>query len=120
MTLSLTPRNIHAEACDALVGRGLARYKGYTMRDHRHTYAVRAIKAGTPVPVVASQLGHANGALVLKVYGKHIPDEADRAHWESIATAMDKAKKEKTKTRFWCLSWCLEAQTEKEKSPLSR
>lgn len=110
-------RNVHAEACDALVGRGLTRYNGYTMRDHRHTYAVRAIKAGTPVPVVASQLGHSNGVLVLKVYGKHIPDEADRAHWESIATAMDKARKDKRKRGFGVFRGVSKGKPKKDKAP---
>ena len=63
------------------------------MRDHRHTYAVRAVKAGTPIGVVARQLGHVNGVLVLKVYGQHVPDEGARDKWERIAVAMDEAKK---------------------------
>lgn len=54
-------RRAHADACAALVARDLTRYEGYTMRDHQHTYAVRAISAGVPIPVVEDQLGHANG-----------------------------------------------------------
>src|SRR5205814_819942 len=38
----------------------------YWMRDGRHTYAVRAIKAGTPSHVVAMQLGHKDATLVNK------------------------------------------------------
>jgi integrase len=64
-------------------------FRGYTMRDQRHTYAVRAIRAGTPAELVARQLGHANAVLVHKVYGRFIPDSEEREKWELIATARD-------------------------------
>jgi integrase len=93
-------RRVHAEACKKLVDRGLTIYDGYTLRDHRHTYAVRAISAGTPIPVVAKQLGHRDGQLVLKVYANYIPGEAERGRWEAVATAMDAAKKTAKKASF--------------------
>jgi integrase len=49
----------------------------YTTRDHRHTFAVHALKVGYTYAVVAHQLGHANTALVHKVYGKYVPEAAD-------------------------------------------
>lgn len=49
----------------------------YTTRDHRHTYAVQALRDGYSYAVVAHQLGHATTALVHKVYGRHAPSAAD-------------------------------------------
>jgi integrase len=68
-------------------------FRGYTMRDQRHTYAVRAIRAGTPAELVARQLGHANAVLVHKVYGRFSPDSEEREKWELIATARDRERK---------------------------
>jgi integrase len=70
-------------------------YRGYTMRDQRHTYAVRAIRAGTPAELVARQLGHANAVLVHKVYGRFIPAQEERDRWEKIAHAQDETKLKK-------------------------
>jgi integrase len=66
----------------------------YWMRDGRHTYAVRAIKAGTPPIVVAKQLGHADASLVIKVYGIYSPDAVDRDYWEQKAAMMDAAERQ--------------------------
>jgi integrase len=74
-------------------------FKGYTMRDHRHTYAVRAIRAGAPADIVARQLGHANPTLLLTVYGRFLPSHEERDKWEKVATAMDLAKSEAAKKR---------------------
>jgi integrase len=46
-----------------------AEIHNYQMRDQRHSYAVRAARAGTPAELIARKLGHANAVLVLKVYG---------------------------------------------------
>jgi integrase len=64
-------------------------FAGYTMRDHRHTYAVRAMRAGAPADVIARQLGHASPTLVLNVYGRFQPTGEERDRWERAATAMD-------------------------------
>ncbi|CAN5433002.1 hypothetical protein BH09GEM1_BH09GEM1_06560 [soil metagenome] len=61
----------------------------YWMRDARHTYAVRAIRAGTPPHVVAKQLGHADATLVHEVYGVYAPTSVEREHWEQVATTQD-------------------------------
>jgi hypothetical protein len=65
--------------------------EGYTMRDQRHTYAVRAIRAGTPAELVARQLGHVNAVLVHKVYGRFAPRQDERDRWERAAAAMHAA-----------------------------
>jgi integrase len=59
------------------------------MRDARHTWAVRAIRAGMPVELVARQMGHVDGTLVLKVYGRFVPKQAERQRWEEVAAARD-------------------------------
>jgi integrase len=71
---------------DACVKTGIA---GYTMRDHRHSFAVRAVRAGTPVEIVSRQLGHANPVLTLKVYSRFAPQMAERDRWERLAAAQD-------------------------------
>jgi integrase len=68
-------------------------FDGYTMRDHRHTYAVRQIRAGVPVEVVARQLGHANSTLVQTVYGRFAPSHHERDRWERLATQAEKARR---------------------------
>jgi hypothetical protein len=60
------------------------------MRDQRHSYAVRAARAGTPAELIARQLGHADAVLVLKVYGRFMPSQQDRDKWEMIADLQDK------------------------------
>jgi integrase len=74
-------------------------FKGYTMRDHRHTYAVRAIRAGTPADIVARQLGHASPTLLLTVYGRFAPTHEEMDKWEKRAAAMDDAKAEELKRK---------------------
>lgn len=48
----------------------------------RHAWAVRHLRAGTPVKVVQEQLGHATPQLTLSTYGQFIPSGADRDHWQ--------------------------------------
>lgn len=83
------PQTPHDDAVALLVEKGFANLVGYTMRDHRHTYAVRAIRAGTPPEVVRKQLGHKDATLVHKVYGKFEPNQQERDKWERIAAVMD-------------------------------
>ncbi len=66
--------------------------ENYTRHDARHSYAVRAIRAGTPAELVARQLGHADAVLVLKVYGRFAPSQQDRDLWELRAHALDEAR----------------------------
>jgi len=49
----------------------------YRTHDWRHTYAVRELRKGQPLSVVAHQLGHANTIMVQKVYGRFVPSETD-------------------------------------------
>jgi integrase len=73
----------HREACEAL------EIEDYQLKDSRHTYAVRAIRAGAPFEVVARQLGHADTTMVVRVYGRFRPTEQEMTAWERIAAAQD-------------------------------
>lgn len=57
----------------------------YTTRDHRHTFAVQALRDGYSYAVVAHQLGHANTALAHRVYGKFAVTDADYVKRETVA-----------------------------------
>jgi integrase len=59
------------DACEA------AKIGAHRLHDLRHTYAVNALKAGYKPQVVAHQLGHKDATMVLKVYGRYIPDQND-------------------------------------------
>jgi integrase len=73
----------HKAACEAL---GI---EDYRVHDQRHSYAVRAARAGTPAELIARQLGHADAILVLKVYGRFMPSQQERDKWERIAAQQD-------------------------------
>lgn len=51
--------------------------KHYTTHDHRHTWAVQAIRDGLPLHVVAHQLGHRDSVMTLRVYGRFVPVSSD-------------------------------------------
>lgn len=91
-------RDIHHAAIVTLEKKS-AVYAGYTMRDQRHTYAVRAMRAGAPADLIARQLGHANPTLVLTVYGRFQPSQDERARWEKAASALDRARRPKSRKR---------------------
>lgn len=75
----------HSAACSAL---GIT---GYTMRDARHSWAVRMARAGVPIEQISKQLGHKDAVMALRVYAVYAPTQAERAHWEEVATARDAA-----------------------------
>jgi integrase len=77
-----------AAACAAL------EIRNYTPRDHRHSWAVRAVKSGMPIELVARQLGHKDGVLALRVYGRYVPRAEEREKWEKIAAAQDEAARQ--------------------------
>ena len=55
---------------------------------------LRSIRAGTPYELVARQLGHADIAMVAKVYGRFAPRSDERDRWEKIAATLDEKSKE--------------------------
>ena len=46
---------------------------GHTFHGLRHTYASQLAQTGTPLPVIAEQLGHANTTTVSRTYGHLAP-----------------------------------------------
>ena len=88
----------HREAC-ARLGIG-----DYQIRDQRHSYAVRAARAGTPAELSSKQLGHANAVLVLEVYGlscrasRRATSGNDRG-----STGLGKRKTHRERYRGWYL-----------------
>lgn len=81
-----TASDKHREACQRL------EIEDYQLKDSRHTYAVRAIRAGASFEVVARQLGHVDTTMVVKVYGRFKPTEQEMTDWERIATVQDAAR----------------------------
>lgn len=86
-------RDLHVETRDGLIDKGWTVYRDYTLRDHRHTWAVRAVRAGMPLEMVARQLGHKDGTLALKVYGRYRPAKEEVDRWEDIATEHDEKRR---------------------------
>lgn len=78
-----TSMDRHKAACKAT---GI---EDYTQHDARHTYAVRAIRAGAAFEVVARQLGHSNTNQVVQVYGRFRPSQDEYRGWEAIAARQD-------------------------------
>lgn len=68
---------------------GLCLEKRYPLHSARDHWAVRAMRAGTPLAVVAAQLGHGSPMLTLTKYGRFAPSAADRDRWEAAATQYD-------------------------------
>lgn len=55
------------------------------LRASRHTFAVRLARAGAPPALIGQQLGHKDGHLVLRVYGRYIPRVDELERWEQAA-----------------------------------
>ena len=56
--------------------------------DARHHWAVENIRAGVPVELVARQLGHKDAVMVLKIYGRFAPKDAEWGHWRTKVQEM--------------------------------
>lgn len=78
-----TASDMHRRGCATL---GI---EDYQLKDARHSYAVRAIRAGAPFEHVAEQLGHADTTMVVRVYARFRPSEAERTDWQRIAAMQD-------------------------------
>jgi integrase len=79
-------RDVHVAACKSL---GIV---NYWLRDARHSYAVRAARAGTPSELIAKQLGHVDATMVLRVYARFMSEQADRDRWEMRAAELDQER----------------------------
>jgi integrase len=76
----------HRQVCKAL------KIVDYQLRDSRHTWTVRAARAGTPAEIIARQLGHVDAVMVHRIYGRFMPSQHDRDRWEQLATLQDQAE----------------------------
>ena len=63
----------------------------YTMKDHRHTWAVQAFRDRIAIHAISGQLGHANPVMALKVYGKYDATAADFRRVSPQLQALDSA-----------------------------
>ena len=64
----------------------------HRLHDSRHHWAVRMVRAGMPLELVARQLGHRDVVMVAKVYGRLVPSSPERDRWEEIATQLDRER----------------------------
>jgi len=61
-----------------------------TLHDSRHHWAVRMVRAGMPLELVARQLGHKDVVMVARVYGRFVPTSQERDRWEAIGPTLTK------------------------------
>jgi integrase len=66
----------------------------YPLKNARHSWAVRQLRAGVPIHVVQHQLGHATAKLTLDTYGAFIPSGVDRAAAAKRVTAYEKRRRQ--------------------------
>ena len=59
------------------LARALDGIADYSIRDHRHTWAVQAVRDGVPYFLIAEGLGHGSTVLAQRVYGRFAPTAAD-------------------------------------------
>jgi integrase len=84
--------DVHRLAVQALVAEGRTEYEGFWLRDHRLSWAVRMAKAGAPMRIISEGLGHANEALVSRIYGRYQPTSRERLAWEQRAADLDRER----------------------------
>jgi integrase len=77
-------------------GTGLNLPKRHPLHCARDHWAVRAARAGTPIAVIQTQLGHGSPVLTLTKYGRFLPSAADRQKWEEAATRYEMARRQAT------------------------
>jgi integrase len=84
-----TAADAHRRAVAELVAAGETWIDGYWLRDHRHSWAVRMARVGTPFRIIAEGLGHANEVLVARIYARYQPTAEERQKWERLAAVSD-------------------------------
>lgn len=65
----------------------------YPLQCARDHWAVRAVRSGAPLQMIAAQLGHSSPQLTLKKYGRFLPSASDRAKWEQVATEYERERR---------------------------
>jgi integrase len=65
---------------------------GYRLHDARRHWAVRMVRTGMPLEMVANQLGHVDAVMVARVCRRFVPNHVERDRWEIAAAALDAEK----------------------------
>lgn len=65
---------------------------GITLHAARNHWAVRMLKNGATVELVARQLGHKDGTLIHRVYGRYLPDLAERQRLDKAMTRRERRR----------------------------
>ncbi len=88
ITTTAVARNAHKAALAAAIqaGRLSDALADYQQKDHRHTFAVRLVRAGMPPHDVGKLMGHKDGTMVLEVYGIYTPNQKSHQHFDAIAS----------------------------------
>lgn len=73
---------------------GLKLTERLPLKNARHHWAVRQLRAGAPIKLVQEQLGHASPKLTLDTYGQFRPSGQDRDRWERAATEYEDARRQ--------------------------
>lgn len=76
-----------------VVAKGLALPRRYPLKNARHHWAVRMLRAGVPVRLVSDQLGHASTTMTLEVYGRFMGKTEDRQRAERQATKLEQKRR---------------------------
>lgn len=76
-----------------IVAPGLALPRRYPLKNARHHWAVRMLRAGVAVRLVSDQLGHASTTMTLEVYGRFTGQTEDRQRAEKQATKLEQKRR---------------------------
>lgn len=76
-----------------IVVPGLSLSRRYPLKNARHHWAVRMLRAGVDVRTVADQLGHASVTMTLEVYGRFRNKTEDRQRAERQATKLEQKRR---------------------------
>jgi len=88
---NLTRERAHARLKSAMnrlvdAGRLSDAMRDYQMRHHRHSFAVRLVRAGAPSQIVGARMGHVSGKQVEAVYGRHAHTFEDYYRFDRTAS----------------------------------
>lgn len=68
-------------------------FDSYRLHDARHTFAVRAVRAGASFEAVARLLGHGSTAMAAKVYARFVPSRRELTDWQDAAAKRDRSRR---------------------------
>lgn len=104
-----TPSDWHRETVGSLCEAGVLS-QVLPLRNARHHWAVRAVRGGMPLRLVADQLGNSE-TMVSRHYARFIPQRSERDYWEGKV-------EEAAEARSSCSSSCSTPQGPQDPDPL--